>query len=167
MNGWVLCIALLILILLQHEVIKLFGMRGLKYTRHFAKKTAFEGEETELVEIIRNDRPIFIPWLRAESRISPHLRFGRQENLSVSGERFHRSIFTLCPFQQIKRRHRVTFLHRGAYDLGNAALTTGDIFGFFRFARNQDLSAPVLVYPRILDQEELPLQFPKQFDRKA
>ena len=156
MNGWVLCIALLILILLQHEVIKLFGMRGLKYTRHFAKKTAFEGEETELVEIIRNDRPIFIPWLRTESRISPHLRFGRQENLSVSGERFHRSIFTLCPFQQIKRRHIVRLLHRGAYDAGNVALTIGDIVGM---GGGLQLYTPaeILVYPRLLSDQDLPL----------
>ena len=42
MNGAVLIVTLLILMLLQHELLKHFGMRGLKYTRHFARKTAFD-----------------------------------------------------------------------------------------------------------------------------
>ena len=75
--------------------------------------------------------------------ISPNIRLGKQESLHVSSDTFYRSCFTLMPYQQIKRRHHVTFLRRGAYDLGNAALTTGDIFGLCRFSRNQDLSAPV------------------------
>ncbi|MBQ6805377.1 MAG: DUF58 domain-containing protein [Clostridia bacterium] len=157
MNGAVLIVTLLILMLLQHELLKHFGMRGLKYTRHFARKTAFEGEETELVEIIRNDRPIFIPWLRAESRISPHLRFGKQENLSVSGERFHRSIFTLRPYQQITRRHIVRLMHRGAYDAGNVALTIGDIAGLGGGGLQLYTPAEILVYPRLLADRDLPL----------
>ncbi len=157
MNGWVLLLALLMLMLIQHAVLKCFGLRGLKYTRHFARKTAFEGEKTELVEIIRNDRPLFIPWLRAESRISPHLRFGRQENLSVSGERFHRSIFTLRPYQQITRRHIVHLNHRGAYDAGNVALTLGDIAGMDGGEIELYTPAEILVYPRLLSSEEMPL----------
>ena len=156
MNGMNLLIALLILYFLWTALIN-WGLKRLSCSRKFSCRAAFEGETGEVIEVVRNDRPCMIPWLRLESRISPHLRLGKQENLQVSGEMYYCSFFTLMPYQQILRRHRVRFLRRGAYDLGNAALTTGDIFGFFRFARNQELSAPVLVYPRILEQEELPL----------
>lgn len=133
------------------------GLKQLSCTRAFSQRAVFEGETGEIVEVVRNDRPFLIPWLRVESRISPYIRLGRQDNLHLSGDMYYCSFFTLMPYQQIKRRHRVTFLRRGAYDLGNAALTTGDVFGLGRFSRNQELSAPVLVYPRILEQEDLPL----------
>lgn len=156
MSVFDLLLALLLLYLAWTLTVEL-GLKRLSCSRKFSRAAAFEGETGEIIEVVRNDRPFIIPWLRVESRISPHLRLGRQDNLHVSGEMYYCSFFTLMPYQQIRRRHRVTFLRRGAYDLGNAALTTGDIFGFLRFSRNQTLSAPVLVYPRILEPEELPL----------
>ena len=148
--------ALLILFFLWSFTVRR-GLRQLSCTRAFSRSAVFEGESAEIIEVVRNDRPFLIPWLRVESRISPYLRLGRQDNLHFSGDMYYCSFFTLMPYQQIKRRHHVTFLRRGAYDLGNAALTTGDIFGLGQFSRNQELSAPVLVYPRILEPEELPL----------
>lgn len=157
MNGWVLTLALVFFGLLQRWLLVRFGLKGLSYQRHFSRKTGFEGEEAELIEVIRNDRPFFVPWLRAESRISPFLRFGRQDNLSVTGERYHRSIFTLRPFQQITRRHRVRLAHRGVYDAGNVTLTVGDLLGLNGKGRELYSPAEILVYPRLLMEDELPL----------
>jgi len=133
------------------------GLKNLSCTRAFSCPAAFEGEEAEVVEVVRNDRPIVIPWLMVESRISPYLRLGRQDNLHVSGEMHYCSQFTLMPYQQIRRRHRVRFLHRGSYNLGNAFFTVGDLLGIQKFHRTQMLEAPVLVFPRILDENRIPL----------
>ncbi len=133
-----------------------FGMKNLACTRSFSCPTVFEGDEGELVEVVRNDGPFVIPWLRVESYISPHLRLGRQENLDVRGERFYASSYTLMPYQQIRRRHRVKYLRRGTYDLGNATISSGDLLGLTRFWREQKLHTAVTVYPRILEREQLP-----------
>ncbi len=133
------------------------GLKNLSCTRAFSRPAVFEGEEAELVEVVRNDRPIIIPWLVVESRISPYIRLGSQENLHVSGQMHYCSQFTLMPWQQIRRRHKVRFLHRGAYDLGNASLTAGDILGLTKYQRTQALSAPVLLYPALLSDEALPV----------
>lgn len=133
------------------------GLNRLSCSRKFSCTAAFEGESGELVEVIRNDGPFIIPLLRLESCISPNLQLGKQDNFHVSGEMYYCSYFTLMPYHQVKRRHKVKFLHRGAYDLGNAALTTGDILGIYRFSRTQNITAPVLVYPHILEPEALPL----------
>ena len=133
-----------------------FGLRGLQCTRAFSRVAVFEGDEGEMIEIVRNDRPMFIPWLRVESHISPHLRLGRQENLDVSGSRYYCSLFTMLPYQQVKRRHRVKFLHRGEYDLGNASLSVGDVLGMFQANREQQMHVPVMVFPRLLTEDELP-----------
>lgn len=133
------------------------GLKSLSCTREFSRQAVFEGEEAELIEVVRNDKPFFIPWLRVESRISPYIRLGRQDNLHVTGEMYYCSLFTLMPYQQIRRKHRVRFLHRGAYDLGNASLTAGDLLGIKNYQRTQSLRVPVLVYPRLLDETEVPL----------
>lgn len=133
------------------------GLNRLNCSRKFSCAAAFEGEHGEIVEVIRNDGPFIFPLLRLESCISPNLRLGRQDNFHVSGEMYYCSYFTLMPYQQVRRRHKVQFLRRGAYDLGNAALTTGDLLGIYRFTRTQNLAALVLVYPHILEPESLPL----------
>lgn len=137
-------------------VLKCWGLSGLTCGRTFSRDAVFEGEEAELVEVVSNDRPLLVPWLRVESRIPAGLRFGRQENLDISGEMYHRSLFTLMPYQRIRRRHKVRFLKRGAYNIGNATLTVGDVLGQVQCAREQQMSVPVLVYPRLLEDEELP-----------
>jgi len=133
-----------------------WGLKGLVCSRSFSRSTVFEGETGEMIEVVRNDRPMMIPWLRIESQISPYLQLGRQENLRVSGSRYYRSLFTLMPYQQVKRRHKVRFLHRGVYDLGSASLTVGDVLGWFQQCREQHMHVPVMVYPRLLEERELP-----------
>ena len=139
------------------KILQRHGLAGLSCSRQFSRRSFFEGEEGELVEIISNDRPVLVPWLRVESRMSRHLQFGHQENLDISSNIYHKSLFILMPFQRITRRHHVKFLHRGAFDIGNATLTVGDVSGMFQCSRVQRFNAPVLVYPRLIDEDDLPL----------
>lgn len=132
-------------------------MKKLICTRAFSRTTFFAGEEGELHEVIRNDSPVIIPWLLVESRISSHLRLGKQDNLQLSGDTHFCSQFTLLSHQQIHRRHRVRFLHRGNFNLGNASLTAGNVLGFFACRSEQNLDAHVLVYPPLLGDSQLPL----------
>lgn len=140
------------------------GLKNLSCTRTFSRPAVFAGEEAELVEVVRNDRPYVIPWLLIESKISPYLRLGNQDNLHLSGNTHFCSQFTLMPYQQILRKHRVRFLRRGSYNLGNASLTTGDILGFSKFHRVQDLDAPVLVYPQLIADSRIPQPMSCQLD---
>lgn len=156
-------LALAIVYLLWSLTIRL-GLKKLSCGRSFSRNTFFEGESGELVEVVRNDTWFIMPWLRVESRISPYIRLGRQDNLQVSGEMYYCSFFTLMPHQQIRRRHKVTFLKRGYYDLGNAALSSGDILGSFEYSHSQKLSTPVTVYPRLLDPGELPVPLSQFLD---
>lgn len=156
MNALVLLVVLLALYALSVLLLKFVALRGLVCTREFRRVSVFEGEEDEMIEVVRNDRPMIVPWLRVESRVSPYIRLGRQDNLNVSDDTQVCSLFFLMPYQQIRRRHHVRFLHRGEYDLGNASLTAGDLFGLVAAHREQEMHVPMLVYPRLLDESELP-----------
>lgn len=148
-------LTLLVLYLLWCWMLKR-SIKHLHCIRTLSCEEAFEGEQGELIEIVRNDRPYLIPWLLIESNLSPNIQLHMHKNLSVSDDRYYCSSFTIMPYQQIRRRHKVTFLHRGSYELGNATLTVGDLIGIKQFWRTQKANTKVLVYPRILEKEDLP-----------
>ena len=156
---WILLVAGVLLVT-QSAFFALTSLRRIQYTRRFSRQTAYEGEEVELIEVIRNAKPSPVPWLRVESRISPHLRFGsgegqEQEEREISASRYHRSVFFLGPMRQVTRRHRVTCMKRGHYEVGSVALTAGDLLGMGSNSRQLTLPCELDVYPRILSEEEL------------
>lgn len=132
------------------------AVKRLSCSRSFTRTTVYEGEEGEMVECIRNDSPFMIPWVRLESRGSPYVRLGSQENLDVSGEMYYCSLFAPMPYQQIRRTHKVAFLRRGVYRLEHASLTAGDFLDVLRLHQSHALDASVMVYPKILDDEQIP-----------
>ena len=84
---WIVLVAL-VLAGLQSLVFGLFNLKRLEYRRYFSRTHLFEGESLEMVEVLRNKKPLPVPWLRIESRISPFLRFtGRQgEERSINAD---------------------------------------------------------------------------------
>ena len=131
------------------------GEKRVSCQRHFSCYAAFPGQEGQLIEVVRNDSPFIIPWLRLECRVEPCLKLGRQDNLY--GDEYYGSLFTLMPYQQIRRTHPVQFLHRGKADLGRINITVGDPLGIRQLRRKQEASAPVLVYPALLAPDQIPL----------
>ena len=55
--------------------------------------------------------------------------FRTREAVDIRGENYHKSVFTLLPFSQVTRRHRVTLHQRGHYALQMASVTAGDLLG--------------------------------------
>ena len=154
---WIALVAVAVA-LLQAWLFSFSNLRRLHYRRRFNRTAVYEGEQIELIEVIKNVKPIPVPWLRAESRISRHLQFGRgtvSEEREISGGQYHRSVFFLGPFSQITRRHHVTCLKRGHYDVGSVSLTAGDLFGVGQKNKQVMNDCKVDVYPRILGENEL------------
>ena len=133
-----------------------WALTRLRCSRELSRSTAFAGESGEMIETVGNHSPFIIPWLRLESHISPSLQLGKQNGLQSLHDSFYTSLFTLMPYQQIRRTHRVRFLRRGIYDLGGAAVTSGDILGVFRFGTTYEESPRILVFPRLLETEQIP-----------
>lgn len=153
---WVLLMGVVALAL-QAGLFGLMSLRRIRYRRVFAKTTLSAGDTTEMVETIENRKFLPVPWLRVEARMPASFRFGRQQNLSVDGSRYHRSIFFLGPYRRIVRRHVVRCEARGVFDLSSIAVTGGDLFGLKVGSRQQDVGLRVTVYPRLLSPDELEL----------
>ncbi|NMA94710.1 MAG: DUF58 domain-containing protein [Clostridiales bacterium] len=154
--GWFVFVTL-IFALIQSEIYRRWGLSRLQYMRRFNKKAVFEGEDVELVERIFNRKPLPLPWLRVESKMHPELEFGSQENLDIKHEQYHKSLFSLMPYTGITRRHKVKCKKRGFYRLRSAALTSGELFGVQEVSRTYYFDTELIVYPKILPIDEMPL----------
>ena len=153
--GWLIGMTL-IAAFLQGALFSYANLKALYYNRHFDRKHAFEGDKAALVEVIKNIKPLPVPWLRAESRISKNLQFaGEDAEREINAEQYHKSIFFLPPFSQIQRKHDLVCAKRGAYLLGNVSVTTGDLLCAAKKSKQFAGDCSLIVYPRLLSDSEL------------
>lgn len=153
MSALVLVLGFFALLLLQCVLVARFALRGFHYERSFSQKTATEGDQLTFTEVIRNNKPLFLPWVRIESNISPYLHFSTDEDLDVRFDRFHKSVFTLTAFSRVTRRHPVKLLRRGHYKPDHVTVSFGDLLGVA--PTEMELSAPaeLHVYPRLVPDD--------------
>ena len=154
---WLL-VAIGVLCLAQAWLFARAGPLKIGYKRTFSTSEAYEGEEIELVEVISNAKLLPLPWLRVESYISQNLQFHGQSDLTVSGGRYHRSLFFLPGYRRITRRHKVKCLKRGYYKLESVNLSVGDLVGIKHASGSRAVQAEVTVYPRLFDIGEMPTE---------
>lgn len=157
--NWFILITVIV-IGLQGFAYKRWALKKVTYDRYFDKHAVFEGESVHMVENIANRKLLPLLWLRLESMIHAGLKFDRQANLSISsGKLFqnHKSLFSLPPYKQIVRRHRVTCTQRGIYKLGSATMTSGDPLGAIIVTKKFPLSLELVVYPSVVALEQVPL----------
>lgn len=155
---WVIVITVLI-IFIQVGLVSKWGLKNIYYTRYFSEEAVFEGEEMEMVEEIINKKLLPIPWLRLESRFHTNLQFQHQSNLDIVDEIFHRSMFSLMPYQKIRRRHRITCKKRGFYHQKTVSLTIGDLLGISIYKKKLNVTTQILVYPKLIPLKEIPLPY--------
>jgi len=127
------------------------ALKDIQYDRKFKVKACYAGDQIELVEQIANRKWLPVPWLRVESQLSTHLHFSKLDNFSVSkGQVYqnHKSLFSLKPYVQITRRHRLIAAQRGVYKLQTVTMTSGDLLGMHIKHKQIPLSGELLVYPK-------------------
>lgn len=154
--AWFIIITFVV-IAIQIYIYSIWGLSRIRYTRSFNETTVFAGEKIELIDEIANEKLLPIPWLRLESRISDHLQFEANKDSDVGHGGFHRTLFSLMPYQKVKRKQSLTCTKRGYYSIKTASLTTGDVFGFGENFKFVDSPVEVTVYPRLLSMDNIPL----------
>ncbi len=156
---WIVFISIVV-ILIQSYFYRSKGLKKVYYDRFFNVKQTFAGEEIELIEKISNHKLLPLPWLRLESSVPAALKFQNQEEMNISsGELYqnHRSLFSLGPYTEIVRRHKVACPARGTYHLSSATLSCGDLFGFQGNSSPLKMNARITVYPKLMELSEIPL----------
>ncbi len=159
----------LIVIGLQSYIYSKWGLSRIEYTRSFSEVAVFEGEEIKMTDEIANKKLLPIPWLRLEAKINENLQFkgrdlienGASQDYSQRSEiihgNYHRMLFSLLPYQKIRRKQYLVCTKRGFYHFDNVDLSTGDVFGFGEDAKNVQSPAEIIVYPSLLSMDDIPL----------
>ena len=100
-----------------------------------------------------------VPWLRLESKISANLQFEKKSQLDneIDSGDYHRTLFSLMPYQKVRRRQSLTCTKRGYYRFETVSLTTGDAFGISDSFKSVQSAAEITVYPQLVAMEDIPL----------
>lgn len=172
--------ALILVALFQVWIFSRFSLRRLSYRRKFTPNAVNAGDTVTMIETIRNEKLLPLPWIRIEAGISSNLLFGRQsvthgntqedsqvavsdtsalalQNTVQTGARqYHRSVFSLGPYSSVTRRHKVTCPRRGYYHIKSVAVTAGDLLGLGKNrTREIETDSLVVVYPATIPIEDI------------
>lgn len=151
MNSIWLILLTVFFIGVQGMIYRRFAMHQLDYQRYYSVSRCFVGDQVEMVEQIKNDKLLPVPWVKLESSLSAHLKFtNRHAHAVKEGKVYqnHRSLFSLMPYTEIVRRHRFTCERRGVFELGTATLTVGDLFGMYSMYSTIATGYRLIVYPK-------------------
>jgi uncharacterized protein (DUF58 family) len=97
------------------------------------------GETVEVSTIIRNDKPLPVPWMLVEESLP--------RRLPKRGD--HTKLLVLRPYGDVQLRYSVTMSHRGYHQIGPVVLESGDLFGFVRRFRAARAAHYITVQPAV------------------
>ena len=129
------------------------------YRRKPFYRRAFPGEKVDIQIEVENKKILPISWLRVNDfwpqAIGPEdeSRLGASHIPQVG---LLTNIFSLRWYEKLRRNFTLVFRQRGVYKIGPARLESGDIFGFYETAREDDKPEFLTVFPTIVPFEEIP-----------
>ena len=125
------------------------GAKKVRYRCGFSHRTLTEGEETELVEIVENQKLLPIPWLKAELTLPRQIQPMGGESVVTGKDRFVTGFFMVRSYSGIRRVRTVKACARGIYTVTGARLQTADLLGGVRISLSAwDMGEPLTVLPR-------------------
>lgn len=133
------------------------GLKKLTYRRHFDKETVFVGQDVILIDQIINQKLLPIPWVRLESKMDQSIQVNGKVQFDHTDSGVYRTLLSLLPYQKLTRRHHFTVTKRGVFELDTINLTIGDMFGFDEIFSSFETDAKIIVYPTLLDHDQLTL----------
>lgn len=134
---------------------------SLSFELSFKDDGVFEGENTEIVETIKNNKWFPLWWIITRFSISSWLRFQREDENEKpkGGSTYRKDLFSPGPYQKISRRFNLTADRRGYYQVNSVTLTTGDYFVKYKFMAEMPVSAELYVYPSFVNTGDMLVPF--------
>jgi uncharacterized protein (DUF58 family) len=136
------------------------SLDGITYKRRFFYKRAFPDEEIPTQIEVENHKILPLPWLRVQDPWPKAVGPSNDDVLAPShipDRGFLTNIFSLRWYERSRRKYTLRFRKRGAYTIGPARIDSGDLFGFFEQAREEQEVNYLTVFPKLLPQSEIEL----------
>ena len=156
--------ALVIIVTLTGRLWDRYAFLQVTHGRIITLNRAFIGDTLEYTVTLSNDKILPLIWVDILDPFPPGLELsgGSLRGSFLEGIRHHRITTSLLPYQKVSWRYSLQCTARGYHRIGPVRLRSGDIFGFSSGETSLPGISPVIVYPRMIDLDELvfPAQHP-------
>ena len=129
-----------------------YGLRAVDYERRLSAHRVLWGERLDLDLIVRNGKPLPIPWLRIDDTITHGAEIaGGELTTSVQhGFDVLRESWSIGWFERVTRHFQIVGTRRGSYRFISAELRVADLFASTDSVEERPISTTYRVVPRIV-----------------
>lgn len=134
-----------------------YCFRKVSYERKVGRRRAFIGDSIDYSVSLTNDKPLPLIWVEAQDPFPEGLELQGAviRGASLETNRHHSITTSLLPYQRATWNFKMRCARRGYHRIGPVRMRSGDIFGFSATETRLSAVNDVLVYPRVIDLEQL------------
>ena len=149
--------SLVALVWLAARIWERYGFRKVTYTRRMSRYRAFIGDTLDYTVALNNDKPLPLIWVEAQDPFPEGLYLAGAvvRGATLETNRHHSITTSLLPYQRATWKFSMRCNRRGYHRIGPVRMRSGDIFGFASSETRHTGVDNILVYPRVVDIEEL------------
>ncbi len=157
-SGLLLVVGSLVAIVwLAARVWERYGFRKVTYNRELSRRRAFIGDTIDYTVALNNDKPLPLIWVESQDPFPEGLELAGAvvRGATLETNRHHSITTSLLPYQRATWKFAMRCNRRGYHRIGPVRMRSGDIFGFASSETRRTDVENILVYPRVVDIEEL------------
>lgn len=154
-----LIVALLIVVIVycvQKLVYSKYWDKGLDVTMIFGDEFVREGESSNLVEIISNDKWLPLPIIQVKFEITKTFLFSEDDNSAVTDYYYRSDFFSMGSYRKITRQYEFICSKRGCYHMNDMDIIGRDFLISSKFIDTVKHSEHICVLPRRVKDKEIP-----------
>lgn len=122
--------------------------RNLRVSLVFGRKTMFEGEEGELLEVIENRKRMPLPMLKVKFQTHRNLEFADDNSSKTTDQYYRNDVFRVGGGEKITRTLTFKGGKRGYYKINGLDLVAADLLMSAEMVESREVDQHVYVYPR-------------------
>jgi uncharacterized protein (DUF58 family) len=140
------------LVLALRSIWSRYGLHALRYERHLSAHRVLWGERLDLDLVVRNGKPLPLPWLRIDDTVTQGAEIvGRELTPSVQrGFDVLRETWSIGWFERVTRHLQIVGTRRGTYRFISAELRVADLFASTQQIEERPITTSYRVVPRIV-----------------
>lgn len=151
MSSIAFIIVIVLFIYIQNILYEKYSFKKLYIRRAFEQEGVFPGETVSYNVTVVNKKLLPLTWLCIDENLPYSMEFENEQTIEPCSETsfVHKLIFTILPYQRIKRGYKIKCLKRGYYNIKDITIYSTNLLGSKIYEDKRFLLNCVAVYPQI------------------
>jgi uncharacterized repeat protein (TIGR01451 family) len=157
-NGLLLVVGSLVAVVwMSARLWERYCFRKVTYDRELGRRRAFIGDTIDYTVALNNAKLLPLIWVEAQDPFPEGLELSGAtlRGATLETNRHHSITTALLPYQRASWKFTMRCLRRGYHRIGPVRMRSSDIFGFVAMETRLANVDEILVYPRVIDLEQL------------